>query len=62
MITAGDAKIAASDVLDVRFPTSRRLDGSGAVNPDPDYSAADAAGNAVPIFVCGKAEWAIGKE
>ncbi len=28
------------DVLDVRFPTSRELDGSDAMNPDPDYSAA----------------------
>jgi len=27
-------------VLDVRFPTSRTLDGSDAMNPDPDYSAA----------------------
>ncbi len=26
--------------LDVRFPTSRLLDGSDAMNPDPDYSAA----------------------
>ena len=26
--------------LDVRFPTSRALDGSDAMNPDPDYSAA----------------------
>ncbi|HCG28384.1 MAG TPA: fuconate dehydratase, partial [Chloroflexi bacterium] len=25
---------------DVRFPTSRALDGSDAMNPDPDYSAA----------------------
>jgi hypothetical protein len=25
---------------DVRFPTSRQLDGSDAMNPDPDYSAA----------------------
>jgi L-fuconate dehydratase len=25
---------------DIRFPTSRRLDGSDAMNPDPDYSAA----------------------
>jgi L-fuconate dehydratase len=25
---------------DVRFPTSQRLDGSDAMNPDPDYSAA----------------------
>ena len=28
------------DVIDVRFPTSRDLDGSDAMNPDPDYSAA----------------------
>jgi L-fuconate dehydratase len=28
------------DVIDVRFPTSRTLDGSDAMNPDPDYSAA----------------------
>jgi L-fuconate dehydratase len=27
-------------VLDLRFPTSRSLDGSDAMNPDPDYSAA----------------------
>jgi L-fuconate dehydratase len=27
-------------VTDVRFPTSRDLDGSDAMNPDPDYSAA----------------------
>ncbi|GAA1955068.1 mandelate racemase [Amycolatopsis minnesotensis] len=27
-------------MLDVRFPTSRELDGSDAMNPDPDYSAA----------------------
>ena len=27
-------------VLDLRFPTSRQLDGSDAMNPDPDYSAA----------------------
>ena len=26
--------------FDVRFPTSRQLDGSDAMNPDPDYSAA----------------------
>ena len=30
----------SSRVLDVRFPTSRTLDGSDAMNPDPDYSAA----------------------
>src|SRR4051812_40078545 len=28
------------EVIDVRFPTSRQLDGSDAMNPDPDYSAA----------------------
>jgi L-fuconate dehydratase len=28
------------DVRDIRFPTSRELDGSDAMNPDPDYSAA----------------------
>ena len=28
------------EVADIRFPTSRELDGSDAMNPDPDYSAA----------------------
>ena len=32
--------ITAVDVIDVRFPTSRERDGSDAMNPDPDYSAA----------------------
>ena len=32
--------IRAARTLDVRFPTSRFLDGSDAMNPDPDYSAA----------------------
>jgi L-fuconate dehydratase len=32
--------ITALRALDVRFPTSRFLDGSDAMNPDPDYSAA----------------------
>jgi len=32
--------ITAVDVLDVRFPTSATLDGSDAMNPDGDYSAA----------------------
>jgi L-fuconate dehydratase len=32
--------ISSLEVLDVRFPTSRTLDGSDAMNPDPDYSAA----------------------
>src|SRR5262245_33080071 len=34
------ARIARLDVVDVRFPTSLELDGSDAVNVDPDYSAA----------------------
>ena len=37
---ASTARIVALDTLDVRFPTSRELDGSDAMNPDPDYSAA----------------------
>ncbi len=32
--------ITSLDVIDVRFPTSRALDGSDAMNTDPDYSAA----------------------
>lgn len=32
--------ITALRVEDVRFPTSQALDGSDAMNPDPDYSAA----------------------
>jgi L-fuconate dehydratase len=35
-----DARITAVDTHDIRFPTSRELDGSDAMNPDPDYSAA----------------------
>jgi L-fuconate dehydratase len=34
------ARIIAIETHDVRFPTSRFLDGSDAMNPDPDYSAA----------------------
>jgi len=34
------ASITALDCLDLRFPTSATLDGSDAMNPDPDYSAA----------------------
>ena len=34
------ARIAAVDSFDIRFPTSRLGDGSDAMNPDPDYSAA----------------------
>jgi L-fuconate dehydratase len=33
-------KIVDLQAYDVRFPTSRHLDGSDAMNPDPDYSAA----------------------
>jgi L-fuconate dehydratase len=33
-------RIVSLEVLDIRFPTSRALDGSDAMNPDPDYSAA----------------------
>lgn len=33
-------KITDLEVLDIRFPTSQHLDGSDAMNPDPDYSAA----------------------
>ena len=33
-------RIVALDTYDIRFPTSRELDGSDAMNPDPDYSAA----------------------
>ncbi|MBK6843252.1 MAG: L-fuconate dehydratase [Gemmatimonadetes bacterium] len=32
--------ITRVDVYDIRFPTSQGLDGSDAMNPDPDYSAA----------------------
>ena len=33
-------RITAVEAIDVRYPTSRMLDGSDAMNPDPDYSAA----------------------
>ena len=33
-------KIVDMEVIDLRFPTSQHLDGSDAMNPDPDYSAA----------------------
>lgn len=32
--------IRGVDTFDIRFPTSRERDGSDAMNPDPDYSAA----------------------
>jgi len=33
-------RIVDIEAKDIRFPTSRSLDGSDAMNPDPDYSAA----------------------
>jgi L-fuconate dehydratase len=33
-------KITGLRTYDLRFPTSQALDGSDAMNPDPDYSAA----------------------
>ncbi|MEV0475706.1 hypothetical protein AB0I50_38395, partial [Streptomyces prunicolor] len=33
-------RVTAVETYDIRFPTSRELDGSDAMNPDPDYSAA----------------------
>ena len=35
-----DITITDVKVKDIRFPTSQSLDGSDAMNPDPDYSAA----------------------
>ncbi len=32
--------VTGLEVHDIRFPTSEQLDGSDAMNPDPDYSAA----------------------
>ncbi|CBG67282.1 putative putative racemase [Streptomyces scabiei 87.22] len=34
------SRITGLDTYDIRFPTSRELDGSDAMNTDPDYSAA----------------------
>ncbi|HEY0803659.1 MAG TPA: enolase C-terminal domain-like protein [Pseudonocardiaceae bacterium] len=39
-MTAADGRIVTVDTYDIRFPTSRELDGSDAMNTDPDYSAA----------------------
>jgi len=39
IVPATSARIDRLDVVDVRFPTSLELDGSDAVNVDPDYSA-----------------------
>ena len=38
--TGAAAVISGGVTADIRFPTSRFLDGSDAMNPDPDYSAA----------------------
>jgi L-fuconate dehydratase len=38
--TSPSTRIVALNVSDVRFPTSRQRDGSDAMNPFPDYSAA----------------------
>jgi len=35
-----DIRITGFEIKDIRFPTSRFLHGSDAMNPDPDYSAA----------------------
>ncbi|MGQ4511382.1 enolase C-terminal domain-like protein [Streptomyces sp. DW26H14] len=37
---APSARVTELTVLDIRFPTSEHLDGSDAMNPEPDYSAA----------------------
>lgn len=39
-VSASDCLITGFEVKDIRFPTSKTLDGSDAMNPDPDYSAA----------------------
>jgi len=40
-VTPGDGEVFTRfDVVDLRFPTSMQLDGSDAMNPDPDYSLA----------------------
>ncbi|MFE1171251.1 enolase C-terminal domain-like protein [Streptomyces sp. NPDC058773] len=40
MRMAATGTVTALEVHDIRFPTSEQLDGSDAMNPDPDYSAA----------------------
>jgi L-fuconate dehydratase len=34
-----EAAFTSVEVVDLRCPTSQHLDGSDAMNPDPDYSA-----------------------
>ncbi|MFD1717670.1 enolase C-terminal domain-like protein [Georgenia deserti] len=55
------SRIASVDVRDVRFPTSLELDGSDAVNVDPDYSASyvtvttsDGETGYGLVFTCGR--------
>jgi L-fuconate dehydratase len=38
--TQSNCRITSLEALDIRFPTSVALDGSDAMNPNPDYSAA----------------------
>jgi L-fuconate dehydratase len=40
IVSQGSSVITAMETHDIRFPTSAQLDGSDAMNPDPDYSAA----------------------
>jgi len=40
LTNSGVAVITALETYDIRFPTSREMDGSDAMNADPDYSAA----------------------
>lgn len=40
LLTAPDVRITALEAIDIRFPTSDAKDGSDAMHPDPDYSAA----------------------
>jgi L-fuconate dehydratase len=39
-VVSEPARIVSFEARDIRFPTSRLLDGSDAMHPDPDYSAA----------------------
>lgn len=39
-VSGSACEIVGFEVKDIRFPTSKTLDGSDAMNPDPDYSAA----------------------
>ena len=40
MVTTMPTRIVDLTIEDIRFPTSQHLDGSDAMNPDPDCSAA----------------------